>query len=388
MNRNVFLREYTFASNQFRSTGQELELADHVVVLPGALLVFQAKERNRSADDSDEALERWFKREVLKHACKQLADSKQFFESEPDLVLPNQRGHVHDLAALDDPIIQVAIYSSGGKRPPLLAQTSHRQSRRAGFVHVLHIADYHEVMRILALPAEIAEYFAYRQTTLLGNEAWEYHEARLLASFISERPAVTIDDDAVRQMLADALEDVESFAVGNMLIKYGDKVFYHEGGGAGTDYYAILNEFAFMNRVQMRGFRRLRDWALERAGGDTRELPARMLVPGRGTGFVVFSVAGADFDQRLVDLRNFTLAAKHDWKLPREVGVAISRLDDGEYEIDWAFVSSPWRPDPEMDRVLADSYPFRPAPKPRLDDRFRRWRSESDTSEAPQADDA
>lgn len=370
MNRNVFLREYTFSSNQFRSTsGQEYELADHVVLLPGSILVFQAKERDRDANSSEAAIESWFKREVLKNACKQLADTKRYFESEPVLSLPNQRGDIHELAGPDAPVIQVALYSSGKTRPPLLARTSHRLSSRAGFVHVMHVSDYSEACRILALPEEIAQYFRFREEFLLRNESWDYHEARLVAAFIADEPAPSLDDDAVRELLTDALHDVESFDLGNMLRKYGEKVFYHDGRSARTDYYAILDEFAYMNRAQMRGFRGLFDWALERVDSDVFEPPARMLVPQRDTGFVVFAVPPGEFENRLRALENFTLAAKHDWGLPREVGVGVSRIGE-EIEIDWAFVGAPWQEDPEMDRLLADNNPFRPTPKPKLDYRF------------------
>lgn len=375
MNGNVFLREYTFATNQFKSAcGQEYELADHVVILPGAILVFQAKERDKSADNSDEAIEKWFKREVLKNACRQLADTRSFFQKEPDLCLPNQRGHVRDLANPSDPIIQVALYALHGKRPALLTRTSHRQSSKAGFVHILDVQDYLETIRVLALPAEIADYFAFREDCLLRGQSWEYDEARLVAAFILEQSPSKLKDGTVRNVLADALHDVESFDLGNMLVKYGEKVFYYEGGGPGADYYAILNEFAHMNRVHMRSFRRLRDWALGKAGSDSAEVPVRMLVPSRGTGFVVFPVATDDYPQRLVALRNLTLAAKYDWRLPREVGVAIARRGQ-QYEIDWAFVQFPWQPDQEMERLLAQNHPFRPAPEPKVDYRYRESRS-------------
>ena len=63
------------------ASGQEYELADHVILLPGGIVAFQAKARDAGADSSDEAVVRWFKREVLKAACKQLADTKRFFET-------------------------------------------------------------------------------------------------------------------------------------------------------------------------------------------------------------------------------------------------------------------------------------------------------------------
>ena len=373
VNRNVFLREYTFATNKFKSeSGQEYELADHVVLLPGRILVFQVKERDESADHSDESIVKWFKREVLKKACKQLADTRTFLESEPNLVLPNQRGHMLDLAGPEAQVVQVALYASGQNRPPFLAQTSHRVSNRAGFVHILHVRDYYEMCRALSLPGEIGAYFPFREDYLLRNALRAYHEARIVAAFVEGDPTASLDDDAVRSMVADAVSDVRSFDLGDLLQKYGDKVEYAEAGGSGTDYYAILNEFARMNRVHRRAFRQLLDWASGKAGGDGHsfEIPARMRVPGRDIGFVVFPVPKGAHDYRLNALHNYTLAMKHDWKLPRAIGVAVSRVG-GKVEIDWAFVEFPWRDDPDMDRRLAANYPFRSTPEPRMDYRFR-----------------
>ncbi len=81
-------------------------------------------------------------------------------------------------------------------------------------MHLLHIRDFFEVCRILALPSEIADYFAFREQVLLQGTPWQHHEARLLAAFIAEDPSGTLDDDAVRVLLDDALHDVESFDLG------------------------------------------------------------------------------------------------------------------------------------------------------------------------------
>ncbi|MEZ5124920.1 MAG: hypothetical protein R2826_01540 [Thermoleophilia bacterium] len=372
LNGNVFLGEYTFAANQFRSaTRQEYELADHVVLLPGAVLAFQAKERSPNADTSEDAVVKWFKREVEKSACRQLADTKHFFETEPDLSLPNRRGHVHDLSGPDAGIIQVALYSVAQDPPAYVKLKTHRLSTKAGFVHILSLDDYREVCRVLALPSEIAAYFAFRQDLLLRLKDWNHGEAALVAAFINEDASGRYDSNEMRRTIEDALHDNESFDVGKMLIEFGDRVFYVEGQGQGTEYYAILDEFMWMNRVQMRSFRKLRDWALEKAGGEDPEMPARMLVPARGTGFVVFPVPDGQFDKRITALKNYTMAAKYDCKLDRQIGVAVSRIGD-EIEIDWMMANYPWEPDAEMDRRLEANYPFRPKPAERLDYRYRR----------------
>jgi hypothetical protein len=372
LNGNVFLREYTFAANQFKSaSNQEYELADHVVLLPEAILAFQAKERSPDASSSDDAMVKWFKREVEKNACRQLADTKQFFEAEPDLTVPNLRGHVHDLAGPDARIIQVALFSVDHDAPAYVRLKTHRVSMRAGFVHILSLHDYREVCRVPALPIEIAGYFAFRQDLLLRLKDWNHGEAALVAAFINEDTSGIYDADAVRRTIEDALRDNESLSVGKMLIEFGDRVFYVEDHGQATEYYAILDEFVWLNRVHMRAFRTLRDWALEKAGGEDPEMPRRMRVPGRETGFVVFPIPDGQFDNRITALKNLTMAAKYDWKLDRQIGLAVSRIGD-EVEIDWMMAHYPREPDPELDRTLESNYPFRQEPVPKVDYRYRR----------------
>ena len=122
----------------------------------------------------------------------------------------------------------------------------------------------------------------------------------------------------------DALNDTKSLDLGKMLTKFGDVVFSIEGGAGETSYYGVLDEFAQMNRVEMRNFKTLRDWAIEKCGGDAYEVPARMRLKSRDTVFVVFPVPIDEYENRVKALRNYTLAAKHDWRLDRAVGVAIS----------------------------------------------------------------
>jgi hypothetical protein len=46
LNRHFFLKEFSFHKNQFHAAcGSQCELADHVIAIPEALLLFQLKER-------------------------------------------------------------------------------------------------------------------------------------------------------------------------------------------------------------------------------------------------------------------------------------------------------------------------------------------------------
>jgi hypothetical protein len=155
-----------------------------------------------------------------------------------------------------------------------------------------------------------------------------------------------------------------------MLTEFGDRMVDLGSGTEPPDYYAILDEFMWMNRVHWRSFKQLRDWAIEKAGAKDYETPARMVVPRRRTGFVVFPVPDGEYDNRLTALQNYTRAAKYDLELDHQIGVVISRIE-GNVEIDWMVASFPWRPDPEMDERLKDNYPFRDELPARTDFRYR-----------------
>jgi hypothetical protein len=369
VNANVFLREFSFAHNLFEGAlGSEVEVADHILLLPQAVFVFEVKERRAEGPDTNSSIESWFRRKVLDKACGQLANTERFLRTESNIELPNQRGHIHDFADNSVPLVKVAIYSTG---PEFIAHQMHKASSRAGFVHLLHINDYCQVCRLLVLPSEVASYFAFRETFLKEHPGWPHGESSLLASFVNEEDmsGATFGDEA-GNLLEEVQRDNPSLDIGNILRKFGGKVQYANGCGSDNDYYAILREFAHMNRRHVRDFRNLLNWALTVEGNAVPETPVRMLVEPRHTGFVLFPVPRARLHVRLNALQNFTVLCKYEWKLVRQIGLSVAR-EGGEVLLDWAFSEHPWVEDSELERQLEEHYPFRPTPQPTGDFRFR-----------------
>jgi hypothetical protein len=72
----------------------------------------------------------------------------------------------------------------------------------------------------------------------------------------------------------------------------------------GTTYYKLLAEFSLLRRHEMRGFKKLLVWCLDKAGGSKHETPLRMKSL-QGTGFVVIPVPSTGFGKRLTALENF-----------------------------------------------------------------------------------
>jgi|SRR5579872_2030201 len=372
LNGYFFLSEYSFDKNQFRaSSNQELELADHVIALPDALFIFQMKERDSGATSDEASVDEWFRHKVLKKGCGQIADSLSFLKDQPSLWVKNLRGHQHDLASLNKPVIPILLYASGPIVPDNVAVKRHQLSKRAGFVHVLRISDYYHLCHTLALPSELIAYFAFRLDLLLRNPGLQWEEARITAQFISKAHEPVTDIEA-RELLDDARYDVSSFDLTPILRRFGEKVTYLDGRGGDLDYYRILGEFSKPSRAEMRGVKRLLTWALDNAGGDEMRMPARMRSLNTGTGFVVIPIHGGAFNTRLNALNNYSVAAKYESRLERQIGISVAR-DGTEVELDWLYIEHPWQHDAEVERMLSTHYPFRPEPTPQIEYRYPRY---------------
>ncbi len=371
VNRFVFLREYSFAKNVFRAPGgQELELADHLIAHPDALFVFQLKERTQEASPDKDAVAKWFAQKVTKVGCGQIADSIRFLSEQPKLLVPNQRGYEHDLAADPRPVIPIILYSypSENPLPSTVESKRYHNSRRAGFVHILSFRNYCHLCQALALPSELIAYFSFRRTVFLQNPENQWSESQMAAQFIANTNEPLPQEEA-RLLLSKATDDTSSFDVGSLLREFGDKISHQEDGGGELDYYRILGEFSRLNRAEMRGFKQIFDWALEHAGAKQLQLPVRMQSTNTKTSFVIFPVPDGAFQMRLNALRNFATLAKYDFRAERQIGASVAR--DGEaIQIDWLFMEFPWQADSNVERSLERSYPFHARPKPKVTYRY------------------
>ncbi|MCX6598925.1 MAG: hypothetical protein NTV70_21440 [Acidobacteria bacterium] len=368
LSQHFFLREYSFDKNRFHAIGgHQLELADHVIALPDALFLFQLKERDSRAAIDEGSLEKWFEQKVLKKGCGQIADSVRFLKDQPVLMVTNQRGHVRNLAAARQSVIPILLYSACANPPVSISAKKHHVSRRAGFVHLLSITDYYHLCRILALPSALVAYFAFRQDLLLRFPNGHWDETEIAAQFIADTH-VRIPAPDVKTILQEAVGDVSTFDISSILRRLGEKVTYLTGKGNDLDYYQILSEFSRLTRAEMRGFKRLLVWALDKAGTAGVQIPAR-LKGANGTGFLVIPIHQGAFDTRLDALNNLSIAAKYDWRLDRQIGLSVAR-DGSEVELDWCYLDGPWQQDVEIESALTKAYPFRQTPEPRIEYRY------------------
>jgi len=100
LNANVFLREFSFSRTHFTPVGgTQVELADHVVRIGRTLFLYQLKEKDTSATAT---IEGWLKNKVLKKATRQVRSTVRLLSSGNPVLVPNDRGHVFNLAARPD----------------------------------------------------------------------------------------------------------------------------------------------------------------------------------------------------------------------------------------------------------------------------------------------
>ena len=355
INADVFLREFCFSQTTFKvDRHRKIELADHVVCIDGTWMLFQLKERKGPSDP--EAMRSWFKRKVLRSATKQVRDTLHYLRGQPQITLANQQGHSHDLKATSlDEVYKVILYDPGEGRIP--GVRLYHQSSSVGFIHVFEAAEYVNVCRFLITPAEIWEYLRFREQLLLRRPDFT-DEAAIAGQFIAE------DYDAApdlkyRKILHRVEDTLSEFDISGLLKRFEDMIYDQVSGHSRVDYYRVIAEIAKLTRTELRAFKERFLLCVKGAQSDEVRLPYRFISPRTGCGFIFVPVPKGLTANRRNALENFTVAAKYDQELTKQIGVVVAK--DGEYFlIDWMYLEGQWRFDSAIEARLKDSPPLRP----------------------------
>ncbi len=218
------------------------------------------------------------------------------------------------------------------------------------------------------MPEDIQCYLAYREevTPKLHKAGVIVDESDIMGAFLNEE---NLPEPISREILRRFVQDLEAFDLSWLI---GDLHAHIQQSDQPYDYYRIMLEFARVPRsvwreVKIR-FRRSR----EAVQNGESILPFRLAYPATDCAFMIApldpQISGTDPDGekiRLTGLQNFTNAAMYDTKMSTGVGILISR--DGQYvQIDWCWLNVPWKHDPEMERRLSESYPFRKATEKKI----------------------
>lgn len=370
LNSLVFWREFTFAENDFSpEPGRALELADNLVWLGERAYVLQLKQRERSSGDPTMEA-RWFQKKVVGKATKQIRDSLSYLNENPSINVKNLHGHDFTIETRAiRTVINLVIFLAAQELPEECRKKRFHISETTGyFVHLIAAHDYLGILEKLRVPEEVARYFEYREKVVTDLDGQiDVDESDTMGAFLTEQP---VPKSGSRLALAHLWQDTDNYDLSGLL---ADLHKHIENSDSPYDYYEILREFSKCPRSVWRAVKERFLKALEVSGEGKFALPYRVTFPDTDCSFMVAALdpklpcTGEEGERvRRNGLANLTAGLKYLMKSKRCVGILISR--DGEFvQIDWCFTDYSWQFEPEMEKWLAESNPFRSASEKQID---------------------
>jgi hypothetical protein len=362
LNSLAFFKEFTFSENTFKPAagGPELELADNIVWIGDDLTILQLKERSR-ADVKDDASEaRWFDDKVLGKATKQVRDTLNYLQANPAINVTNGHGHSFDIRRDQlGSITKIVVYLPGKIVPDIAKATRHYVSRTGGFMHVLDARDYLEICRTLRVPADIRDYFAYRQRLLEGDPKVTAPEPLIMGQYLSGDETAPPSKDSYKFLVA-LKDNYSEFDLSPLLSNLHRQI---ESQAKPYDYYEILRQFARLPRSGWKEAKARLAICMEAVQQKKFRAATRFAWKDLALGFVFLPM-----DPKLMEeknaielmgcgLVNFTMAHKYEQKLDCCVGLVMAK--DGEYFLlNWCVMKRPWEYDAELEARLKEGSPF------------------------------
>lgn len=362
INRGIFFREFSFTKNDFTpTTGQNREFADHVIWIDDQLMLFQIKERTQPHTDEASAA-RWFQSKVINKGTRQIRDTLAYLQEFPAITIENQRGHQFDVAEAGvRNLVKIVLYHGGPDFPDAYHPLRHHVSRTGGFIHVIDSAAYFLISRILLTPAEILDYFNFREKLLtrFGKPDSLPSETALLGQYLCEALDAQPKEE-YSEYVERMKQDPSDFDLSGFLGALGDHLIDGEEYAPGeVSYYPILAEFAKLFRGDLAELKKRFLRAGQAADTGQQILPFRIVSHRTDCGFIIIPITPPLFDLRLDWLRALTKASKYECRVLKQVGVAVSRLGS-DHLVEWSYAEGPWRFNRALEDLLRDSYPFRP----------------------------
>jgi hypothetical protein len=357
-----FFKEFVYSQNTFRPTPQqEVELADNVLWLGDLLVVFQLKERNPGANTGEDAERKWFQRKVLNQATHQIRDTFRYLEEQRSIALTNHRGHERQLEFNSiNQFHKLVVYLPGTALPQDCLDIRFHVSRTAGLIHIIPAHDYLGIVRTLLTPAELADYLDFRSELIKrwNDRVTGVPEPAIVGQYLHGDASVPPGLDHL-PYLQSLDQQVDEWDLSGIVSSFPDRV---TTDNAPTDYYPIITELASLKRNELREFKARFQLSIEKSRVDEFTRPYRIAIPRTGCGFVFIPLTKDMFEHRRTALENFTHALKYEQRLQKCIGVAIgNHQSDGWFHAEWCYIDCEWVQDAEMDKLLTENNPFRPA---------------------------
>ncbi len=363
---NVFLRAFSFATTQLPviSVNQK-PLADRIVMMDEIGFVFQLMEREQKVASRLGDLEKWMVNQVVRRGVKQIQRTRELLASYMGLSLVNSFGH-RVLVTPKDPelLVSVIIYRVPPRTRAFRA-ARFKRNKKGDFTHILRDSDYFEIARQFATPAELLDYFSFRQDILTTWDApaTGVSEAALIGQYLLEDYSSQPDERFAKAVRSRGDPRVCEFSF--VLDSLANTIAAQESDYADTDFYEILSELGRLERHEIRAIKRQVQLALEAVRAERQELPYRLASARTGCGFLILAVNGEFHDRAMEALTSLARASKHELDLDRQVGIGMWR-GANFVEIEWVYLIGKNMPDPELEQRLARNYPFRRTTEQRL----------------------
>ncbi|EGQ7810864.1 hypothetical protein I6Y99_004932 [Vibrio parahaemolyticus] len=368
LNEFYFFKEFTYSSTLFkREDGQEVELADNVLMIDDLYVIYQLKERFEPENSTAEKEIKWFEKKIIKNACSQIRDSLRYIGDYDEVHLENNRGHKINIATDQvKNIHKVVMYKPSKLLPTEVLQKKSHKSSTVGVIHLFCKDDYFGLIESLATPAELNEYLSYREQLILNfpEIVNELPEQALLGQYLVTDKIVTPNIEYALNLATLNLLDTEPWDMTGVISKFPDRMRDYENT---TDYYFILTQLAKMTRGELKAFKDRFTLSFELANENRDTLPYRFSVPRLDCGFVFIPSKREDRKFKHNRLTNLTLAHKYEQKNTKCIGVIFINNHEKWCDVDWCYVDSKWEQNKEMEALLSEHYPFRPVTIKNLD---------------------
>lgn len=369
INRNVFFKEFSFSKNEFVPAGQsEAQFADHVIWIDDLLMVYQIKERSRP-DGSAEAEEKWFKKKVLGEATAQVRKTLDYLASEVEIEIENQRGHRFNLASQPTAYpIKLVIYVPGSRLPESCLSKKFHISSSVGLIHILALNDYITICETLITPAEIVEYFLFREAIINKWPEVALPEENALIGHYLHGGGDPPSTDFLKNF-DDFINEIESFDLFHMLSLIGDRIDTIQSE---NDYYAILAEFAKLMRGELAAVKERIEYCLDLIKRDEFNFPTRMLSTRTKCGFLFLPLLKDRFDHKELLLKKYSEMAKYDMKVDKQIGVSFIDYYGGKgFYANWMLIEHPWEYNGEFESEIKEFDIFKPLSEPKGRSRYK-----------------
>ena len=364
---NVFMRTFSFSSAQIPVPGlPRPELADHFVLLGGFGFIFQLIERGTGTETGASELEKWFADEVVKRGVRQIRHTRELLQSYRSISLANAEGHRVSLALSGFEGVKGLIIYRAPTLPPGILPPRFRKTRVAGFVHIMSDSDYFGICEHLITPSELRDYLRFREEVLSRPDPVppSVTEAALIGQYMFEDLAAEPDaryESAARSLTGDPGDYVFSYLIENL----ATQIARRDEDSIESTYHPILLEIARLGRSELKQLKMQFRLSLEAVRADRFELPYRLCSQHTDCAFLTLP-GSAEFRLRSRRaLESLSAASKYELKLPKQVSMAMWRTGQ-IIDVDWIYMEGPNPPSEELDKHLAEAYPFRRTSQKRL----------------------